>query len=338
MDLFTATATTLLNATAQEWRVGLGATIETAHLNARRLVRQWHPDYCADPQAGDVFARIQKARAAWSVGGSGQIRTIPTGRGSRLDIRYRTSFTHELGETYIGARTLVTVYPERVNDLAQRAAQVARLFRFASSDMTTQMTPLLPQAVQVHTTSDQVVHVSARDPALVRLTDLTAYLGHLPARHVAWVGSGLWHLACYLQYAGVAHQAISPDHIWVDPRTHRVALLGGWAYALAIGDTWAALPQASVQAAPRALLQARAGDGGLDHILIRDTLRALLINPQGQLWDASTPDALVAFTRLPAGGTASAQYAAWKQALHTSFGPPKFVELDVSPSLIYPEN
>ena len=333
-----ANASELLAATPTEWRTSLGKTVEAMRLTFRRLAHRWHPDHNADPQAGEVFARLQAARLAWKEAARPKVQTFSTDRGTRLEMRYATAYAHELGDTYIGMRTVLNAYSLSEADLAARAARADQLWRFANDAMRAQIRPLLPHAVTVHTTLDRVVHVSSRDPALIRLADLMAHLGRLDPQHVAWIGSGLWNLACYLEYSQIGHQAIGMDTVWVDPANHRVALLGGWAYAGRLGERWAALPGRTLGLASSAMLKRKVQDATLDHTLIRALLRELLGDASGMHKAVSTPDALAAFTRQPAGGTAVAQYTAWKQALVRSFGPPKFVEMALPPSHVYQEN
>lgn len=338
MNLMTANASDLIAASAEDWRRGMGKTVEAMTMNFRRLAKRWHPDRCVDPRSGEVFARLQAARRAWKTASDPKIQVFHTTRGTRLEMRHVKVFPHELGETYIGHHTLMTAHPLDVADLAARASQAPTLWSFRTAAMRAQIAPSLPHAVTVHTTPDRVVHVSSRDPALIRLADLTANLGRLDPHHVAWIGSGLWNLACYLEHINVVHQAINQENVWVDPVNHRVAILGGWAYAGIIGSPWTALPGSTLHWTPQAMRDQKVHLAALDHILIRALLRELLGDPSGMLGSSNTPKALTTFARLPVSGSAVAQYAAWKQALETSFGKPRFVELNIPPSLIYPEN
>jgi hypothetical protein len=338
MDLMSANAFALLAATPSDWRHGLGKDSKAMMLSFRRLAHRWHPDHCADPKAAEVFARLQKARQEWGQIGKSKVQIFRTDRGTRLEMKYSHAFTDELGETYIGHRTLLTAYLKNLKDLADMAAVAPHLWSFSTPSMREQIAPLLPQAVTVHLTPDRVIHVSARDPALIRLADLMAHLGQLDPKHVAWIGSGLWNLACYFEHIGLAHQAISIDNLWLDPAAHRVALLGGWAYAGGVNQRWVALPGRSQRLASQSMLDRKVHTVALDHVLIRALLRELLGDASGMRAPTDVPPAMAAFARLPASGSAVAQYAAWKQALVTSFGKPQFVELALPPSLIYPEN
>jgi hypothetical protein len=338
MDLMTATAAQLLAASPGDWRRGLGASAAAMRQLVRRLAQRWHPDHSPDPQAAEVFARLQEERRRWTQAAAPKEKVWTTAAGQAWALRYLLGFDQEWGPAYIGRRVWVETFAPDNADLALRAQAPDRLWTFASDAMRTQIFPCLPVAATLHRMEDQVVLVHPRDPGLIRLTDLMTHLGSVPPVHVAWIGSGLWNLACYLEFANLGHQAIQADTIWVDPALHRVALLGGWAYAGRLGERWAALPAHTLRWAPSAIRSAAVQSAALDHELIRALLRTLLGDPQGQNFPSDVPSALAAFARLPAGGTAVTQYAAWKQACVASFGKPTFVKLDLLPSLIYPEN
>jgi len=87
------------------------------------------------------------------------------------------------------------------------------------------------------------VLVVEKAPDQVPLRDLLEHLnGKLSAEHTAWILSSLLNIACYLQYAALTHNAVSPDTFFVSPEAHSGALLGGWWYATAAGARIGALP------------------------------------------------------------------------------------------------
>lgn len=52
--------------------------------------------------------------------------------------------------------------------------------------------------------------------------------GNLPYEHVAWIVSRLENIACLLNYNDVCHGNITPDTIYINPKTHEASLMGGW--------------------------------------------------------------------------------------------------------------
>lgn len=346
MDLLTAPASALLAASDAVWVAGLGPTRAARRLTVRRLAQRWHPDHCAAPEAGAVFARLQEIRrraatddraaprgAARSVFESG-----PSPEGKRWTMPYAVKETTELGTLYIGRATILEAMDLGNADLAERAAAQTARFSFASKDMEAQMVPCLPRPATVHRTATAVLVVRPRDPNLVRLADLTAHGTRtasagggagtplLPPEHVAWIGSGLWNLACYLEHTNRAHPAINASTVWVDTARHRVALLGGWSYAGTVGEKWVALPAAALADAPPAWRDTPVHRTALGAIQIRRLLRDLLGDPAGMgPLPSGVPAPLAVFARAPAAGSAREQYRSWKETLVAAFGPPKFV-------------
>ncbi|HEX7816512.1 hypothetical protein [Dyella sp.] len=351
MDLLTASAADLLAATDAQWEAALGVALTERLTLLRRLSGRWHPDHCIDSQAAAVFARIQRQRRRVS-GGSRMLapdrratearpvfESTATADGRRWTMPYLATYASELGAVYIGQRSLLEVVPLNMADLAERSVAQTSRWTFASAGMEEQIRPCLPAPATVHRTADAVLVVRPRDPALVRLADVMAHVGTVPPEHVAWIGSGLWNLACYLEYAQRAHPAIDASTVWIDTVRHRVALLGGWAYAGRIDERWAALPGNTLADVTPAWRGDPVQRSALGHIRIRRLLRALLGDATGMgPITARAPAAWVTFARSPAAGSAIDQYRSWKKVVETTFGPPRFATWDLSTSTIYPEN
>lgn len=333
MDLANATAEELLNTPAEAlWR-SLGSRPKDVQRTWRQLARRWHPDRSQEPQAGAVFAHLAAARHTWCPPVGGRCLTLATQASTHLSLRYCHAFEHELGQTYLGQGHVLDLYAVPHADLALRATSNVAHLPFPTSAIRAQVTSSLPSQMVSHTLNDgRVAVVFKKDASSLRLADVVQRLGAIDPRHVAWIGSGLWNLACYLQACGWTHQAIHAETVWVDPAGHRVALLGGWAYAGPEGDSWAALPSSSLRLAPLSLRSNRHHAAALDHMLIRALLSRLLAA------SPLAPSAMILNARLPAGGSAVEQYRAWKQALEASFGPPAFVRWDLSPTTFYQEN
>jgi hypothetical protein len=351
MDLLTASAADLLAASDALWDEGLIAAASDRLVTLRRLAGRWHPDHCADPDAGAVFSRIQWQRRR--LGGASRVlasdrrateahpvfESTMAVDGRHWTMRYLATYADELGAVYIGQRTLLEVFPLDLADLAERSAAQSARWMFVSSDMESQIRPCLPAPATLHRTADSVLVVRSRDPELVRLADVMAHVGTVPPEHVAWIGSGLWNVACYLEYAQRAHPVIDASTVWIDVGRHRVSLLGGWAYAGAIGERWAALPANAFADVTPVWRTDPVQRSALGHIKIRRLLRELLgdVTGMGPV-RPSAPAPLVAFARGPAAGTAVDQYRSWKKAVEATFGPSRFSAWDLPTNVIYPEN
>lgn len=148
-------------------------------------------------------------------------------------------------------------------------------------------------------------------------------LFHLPAHlskivgtaHASWIISSLYNLLCYLEWAGLTHNDIQVDNIWIDPVQHSAHLLGGWWFAAPVSSRLTHLPQSSLPA-PRDKLASPV----VDLRLIKQLGLQLIGDRTGMTLPRSPK---VDFLRAPTTGSAVKDYGLWIKCL----GERKFVEL-----------
>ncbi len=340
--LTTADWLALTDRSARDIFPGSAAEIQALY---RKLIQRWHPDRNPDPQAKDVFVRIQTLHTlALGPAASKAVVSFETtdqdGRVFRFQGAAQAPF--ELGQWGRASNTLAyRVNPEN-QDLFENHTRVVKGLRFASEAMRKGLEPLLPKIVGAPWGPTGGLMVIKHDPQAIRLRDLYEHTKDAQDRmdplHVAWIISGLFNVACYLENQGLAHHAIDLDTVWVVPERHEVALLGGWFYAQAFGRPIVALPTASVAMAPASYLANKRAEQGFDLELVRALGRELLGDRRGQrLTEKQAPLPFIRFLQLPGAATAVDDYRGWKEALKASFGPPKFVPMNVSVSHVYKE-
>jgi hypothetical protein len=310
----------------------------------RRLAWAWHPDRNGAPEAAAVFAHVgtlyhaalaKLARGRWHVPG---LFRCTANDGAVHMIRYQREIELELGTMLIAKTALVFALRPEFTDLLADARRAQTRLRFANDAMRAQIAPWLPRATTTITTPDGPVLIIDKAPELVLLRDLRDHLGGaLDPRHVAWILSSLLNLACYLDYAGLTHNAIGLDTVFVAPQAHRCALLGGWFYAAGRGERLRALPARTAALAPPDVLAARTADIRVDLELIRATGRALLGDETGLVLARASraPRPLIDWLRGAPCDSALGEYELWGSVLEASFGARRFVELGVSASDIY---
>lgn len=304
----------------------------------RKLVQRWHPDRNREPRATEVFMRIQSLHPVLLPKASVAPSIDLADRAGRV-FRYQplASEPFVLGQYHRGAASLAYRVGPRHEALFNQARDLLSGLSFATPAMHASLSPLLPSVVG-SPWGDQGGLLVIRHPSdAIRLRDLHAHAGHLDPRHVAWIISGLFNLACYLEHAKIVHHDISLDTVWIRPAVHEVLILGGWFFACRVGEPISALPaHAAALASPR-YLSARKASHGLPVELIRAVGRELLGDRSGQRLPTTLPAPLRAFLTDPARPAAVDDYKAWKQALEASFGPPTFVPMPFSASEIYKE-
>lgn len=321
----------------------------------RQLAQAWHPDRCRDRQANDVFAHIgalygqarrEIAAGRWRAAcGQTALESLD---GHPYRLRYAARRRHECGELLIGHQIAAWLVEHSASDLYHAARATLGKLPQASADMSREMASSLPVIRAALDTRQHQVLVMDKGSDQVLLADLLIHLGgRLAPEHVGWILNCLYHIACYLDYAGLTHNAIGPDTVFVSPRQHACALLGGWWYAVPCGGRLVALPQRSADILPPDILRTRCASVRSDLELIRATGRELLgdtssarARRDGPVPQASGTMAVTAsmaeWLQHPTSGCALTDYRQWRELLQELFGRPRFMALNVSFDQVYP--
>ncbi len=304
----------------------------------RKLAMRWHPDRCADAKAAEVFAHIKTlhevgerklADGTWEVP---NILSLTTTRGKMFELKYGRRSDFELGKVYISPNFVTYVVDKANADLFAQGVAVLKSLKFHNDKMREEMARNLPTIKAELETIDAHVLVLEKKPEQIRLRELLEQSGgKVDPKHVAWMLSNLYNMACYLRWSGLTHNDLSLDTVFVSPEHHGGAVLGGWWYAAAVGKPLLALPTRSAERAPSDVLRRQKADARVDLELIRAIGRELLGDPLGTglSWSNEVPKALANWLRAPTSGDALADYKAYKdQVLPGSFGPRRFVKWD----------
>jgi hypothetical protein len=325
----------------------------------KRLAMRWHPDRNRDNAAAeDVFTHVDALfkSAIYKIEKGGWHEPVvkiedeepnvlllraDTGRQTIKRIRYRKHVPFELGDCYIG-RTIVTyVVKNDYADLFENARRIIAGFRYGSGAMRDEVCRSLPAIESIFHAGDRCVMVVRKAPDLVRLRDVLDRVGgRLDPRQVAWIGSTLHNLACYLGWAQLTHNALSLESYFISPPDHSGALLGGWWYAKPEGARLDALPSATTRYCPPDVLRDKRADARTDLELVRAIARELLGDGSGMRLAAErlAPPPMTDWLRHPTSGCAIADYRQWSEIiLPASFGTRRFTKLDLSASDIYKE-
>jgi len=316
----------------------------------RALAMRWHPDRPGNQgsaHAGEVFRKVAALKQAadaliaagdWFVA-SGEAGFVADD-GRRLAFAYAAHRRIELGHLLIGRERVAFLVRPEFADLYANGITSIRAMCFADDAMRTEFQPQLPRLAECFATAEYRVLILDKDPEAVSLADLLHRAGgKLPAAHMAWLTSRCLNLACWLDWARVFHGDIGADSLFVNPRLHSVALLGGWWYATPLGGRLAALPQRSMRLMPSDLLRDKRAQARGDLETIRALGRELLGDPAGTCLgaDADVPAALSAWAQQAGGSSAIEDFQGWQGVLQRAFGPRRFVELPLSFDDVYPQ-
>ena len=315
----------------------------------RALARRWHPD-----QGGEaaVFAHLARLwDAAERKIAEGLWRAVRlTGRdGVERRLRYRARRDTGFGEVFVGDRVAAFVLPEGCTDLLEGASRLIAGLHHADAAMEREFARQLPRPRAAFEAADgRAVLVVEKTPDLFLLADLLEAMGgRMDPRHVGWLLNRAYSLACWLDWAGLTHNALGAETLFVSPGGHGIALLGGWWCAAPAGAPVPALPAPALRYVTAAMReegpdgrQVICADGRLDLELVRALGRRLLGDETGTSFprDRPAPDPMLRFLRAPSTGDARQDHRDWSQrVLPDCFGPPRFVELRLGAREIYGE-
>ena len=147
------------------------------HHQWRSLATHWHPDRSSvESRATEVFqhinalyamARNKAAAGEWSKPGLVRLTAID---GRRYELRYRRRTAFELGEVFIGSRTLVYAVNTADENLYQAAIGAIGGLSFADAPMRQEMAGRLPVIKTAVKTADRSFLVLRKDPDIVALS------------------------------------------------------------------------------------------------------------------------------------------------------------------------
>lgn len=302
------------------------------------LVRLWHPDVCAHPRAAEALAHITAIRDAVSGGSSPRpAREFVRVDGSRFALRPISSFYDGSAEVLVCERSVSRLFSPDEAYLARAELVAVRGFRFGGDAMERQMRRFLPTEPRVTELMDGgFLHTVPRREDQVMLADLIRVKGPFCPRTAAWVISGLLNIACWLEWAGLLHGAVSPETVMVSPERHETALFGGWEFSTPMGERPIALPESTMRMFPGLASPKSATPPNMDLCLIRETaMRVFGVRDAGRLLDGSVPREIGSWITFPPPSGAVRDYENWRSALRTVFGEPKFIRMGVSPYDVY---
>lgn len=311
----------------------------------KKLAQIWHPDHNPNPEATAVFAHISKLRdIAVRLQKGGRIspalvvREYDLGTGKTSIFRYVRAHKGDLGDILISAQSIVYEIPIDFADVACAERDRIANFRYADDAMKNEISRYLPVLKRALELSDRQVLFYEKPQDCVLLTDLAAYFDHkMPAVHVAWIVSSLMNMACYLGWSELVHGAIAMDTVLVCPAKHSISLVGGWGYATAVGRRPNVLPRRTTSLVPRLTIKGETISPRVDIDLIKDIAQELLGAPGGAglHFNKDVPLSIKEWLVSPSSDDAVAEYRAWMKALVDGFGKRRFVEMKVSPDVIY---
>lgn len=320
--------------------------IDTIKVEFRKYAMEWHPDHNSSPEANTVFNHIKMLyeNAIVNLRNGHWVSTnkilFTTTTGKQHNLRYRKQYTFEFGDMYVSDTVLVYVVDKKFKDFFDNAKKNIGSFKYANDRMKTECSKYLPEIKTDFETKDgKLVLVINKTKDLFLLKDILEYFnGELTDRHVAWIISTLYNMSCYLSYTGLAHNNIALNTYFISPEYHSGALLGGWWYAGNRGEKMIGVPTKTYDLMPPDIKASKIASCRVDLELIRAIGRELLGDSTGGihlLKKKNAPEDMIFWLRSVTTGKAVKDYQLWGDVLKESFGPRRFVVMDVDETKLY---
>ena len=344
MNLTTLTANQILSISSPEklFTVSDLSELKKAY---RKLSMLWHPDRKGE-DATSVFMHIKmlyehaQVRMEDGVWSKGNTLLLHANHGSDYEFKFLKQNSFNSGEQYIAKTHVLYQYEKDKEDIANRAVFNIKNFKFASPRMKDEMNKYLPKIKLEMSVSDKKVLILEKPENVLNLRDvLDFYKGQIPPKHVAWILSTLYNIACYLEYSKIMCADLSIDNYFISPKEHTGCLIGGWGFAYQSGEKITALTKDSLNLASTHILDTKRAHESLNLEMIRFIGRTLLGDPAGisLMKNKEIPKDLSMWLLTGTNHSAVEEYKIWQQkVLPASFGVRRYAEMSVSVSDIYP--
>lgn len=325
---------------------------DAAKAEHRKLAAKWHTDH--NPGSDAVLAHVNmlydkaqtqlnygvwktpkgiKVRFTGAFGGVDAYKA-----GAEYSFKYLREHKFELGEFYLGTRNVLYLVERQHKDLYEHGIKAVQTLAFKDHKMQMAVSRMLPMYETSFETTTRYGLLVRKEPGLLCLADVITHLGPVEPRHVAWMVSRLYSIAGYLGWAKRVHMSANPHTVFIDPKEHAGALIGGWWYDTAAGAKLQAAPEATVALLPSATLRGGKAAHSITGEQIKAVGRALLGDPPTSIHKhKDVPPAMLEWLYTPAREDPFNDYEGWAKVLKDSFGARRFVELKLTASDLYKE-
>jgi len=344
LEKFSATEILGINTPEKLFLVATEDELKRAY---RKLSALWHPDknIFTGKDTNAIFAHIQmlyeKAllrikNGEWN---KANLWKITDKNGSKFEFRYLVKHPFEFGTNYVGKSVVAWEFNQNDLDFADRAIKSIQRLNFANDKMKVEFKKYLPEIVKIIDTSNSKILILKKDSDSLSLRDVLNYhKGFVDPKHVAWILSGMYNLACFNQYNGIMQAGFNLDNYFINPSNHLGQLLGGWWFTHKHEEKLCALSSEAVNIAPVKMINNKKADMQLDLELIKLVGRQLLGDSAGVKLnlDKRVPKELSNWLSDSFNKDAFKTYSIWqKDILLKSFGVRRFTKMNLTVNDIY---
>lgn len=313
-------------------------TTEAQKLLYRGLAKKWHPDVpTGDPK---VFAHIESLyRAAQAMDKSlwdnGKMLYMTTSDGRQYRMHYGYSGCTDAGMYYTNSTKVVFIVGNDKSSLVESGINTMRNIHFNTEELSREMMRFLPQSPTRLKLKNHHAILINKTPDVVPLRQLVQLYTRIPPTQAAWMMGRLHNLCCGLASAGVVHNDISLDSVFVSIPYHNVLLLGGFWYSGKIGTRMNSVPARTYNILPDRVLKSKCHTISTSIALSKRTIIEALGGVSGVelRTNKEVPPEFVDWLLQPSSGNPYEDYEGWYKVLRT-FYEDRFVKWEIPKSTI----
>lgn len=300
----------------------------------KKFAAVWHPDKRTGDS--DVFAHINELHihaesktgsGAWD---NGTVLSLITNTSKFFRMPYKFKYAFELGTYYVNTKSVLYLINKEHKAFFDNACLQQKLTLPAK--VADEMSKFLPKVKTTLELAGYYVLVLEKTPDVVPLRWVVQRFKKVPPKQAAWMTSAILNLCCCLQVAGVAHNDISLDSVFVSIKHHGGLLLGGWWYSGKVGHAMKHLPVRTYGILPHKIKTAKKHDITTSITSGKATIMEALGNVSGTKLrtDKDIPEAFVNWLLAPSGSEPVPEYRRWKSEVLPAMGyKPEFILWDI---------
>ena len=310
-----------------------------ARAKYRELAREWHPDINHAPEAAGVFAQITSlyTRALHLLENGQWEKTdyiqITKDNGKKIAVSYDTYFAFELGICYVTKTKVIYLFQNDKEKYYRNAVNRIHALQYSDQKMKDEISRFLPEIYQTFQTNNKeyVIVLNKAEDVHPLKNVYESFHERIDPKHVAWMMSRLYNLACYLKFSRLVHNGINLNNCFISPQTHSLFLLGGWWYATEEGERMLGTTKDIFAIMPVASKTSKKSSCLTDLESVKLLGRQLLgeINCRKLALNSSIPKPFVNFLISGSGNDSFEEFAKWDRALTDSYGKRTFVHMDI---------
>jgi len=143
---------------------------------------------------------------------------------SEIRVSYIYESDFEEVKMYVAKDSVIYIFPKHKTDLFDKSISNVAKITYPQADMKS-LSKCVPQTKGKYRLADgSILLAVSKDEGLYPLP----LFGNIKWEDAAWIVSRLENIACLMEYNDVVHGGINPETIFINPKTHEAALLGGW--------------------------------------------------------------------------------------------------------------